>query len=195
VLLEDKNAVIYGGAGSIGSAAARAFAREGARVFLAGRTAETLDAVAEEIRAAGGKADTAVVDALDARAVDEHADAVAVEAGGLDVSFNVIAHPYTHEVPFQEMEVDGFLAPVEVAVRTTFLTARAAARHMIPKRSGVIMAFPGGLSRPYLRRRPGGALSAQTRGRVKTRAGGTVSNRVRVDPPPGCHGQPASARG
>jgi 3-oxoacyl-[acyl-carrier protein] reductase len=143
VLLEDKNAVIYGGAGSIGSAAARAFAREGARVFLAGRTAETLDAVAEEIRAAGGKADTAVVDALDARAVDEHADAVAVEAGGLDVSFNVIAHPHTHEVPFQEMEVDDFLAPVEVAVRTTFLTARAAARHMIPKRSGVIMAFGG----------------------------------------------------
>jgi 3-oxoacyl-[acyl-carrier protein] reductase len=150
VLLEDKNAVIYGGAGSIGSAAARAFAREGARVFLAGRTAETLDAVAEEIRAAGGKAETAVVDALDARAVDEHADAVATEAGGLDVSFNVIAHPYTHEVPFQEMEVDDFLAPVEVAVRTTFLTARAAARHMIPKRSGVIMAFggPGDRSAP-----------------------------------------------
>jgi 3-oxoacyl-[acyl-carrier protein] reductase len=143
MLLEDKNAVIYGGGGSIGGAAARAFAREGARVFLAGRTAETLDAVAEEIRASGGKADTAVVDALDERAVDEHADAVATEAGGLDVSFNVITHPHTHEVPFQEMEVDDFLAPVEVAVRTTFLTARAAARHMIPKRSGVILAFGG----------------------------------------------------
>ena len=150
MLLDDKNAVIYGGAGSIGSAAAKAFAREGARVFLAGRTAETLDAVAEEIRAAGGTADTAIVDALDERAVDEHADTVATEAGGLDVCFNVIAHPYTHEVPFQEMEVDDFLAPVEVAVRTTFLTARAAARHMIPKRSGVIMAFggPGDRSAP-----------------------------------------------
>jgi 3-oxoacyl-[acyl-carrier protein] reductase len=143
VLLEDKNAVIYGGAGSIGSAAAKAFAREGARVFLAGRTAETLDAVAEEIRAAGGKAATAVVDALDARAVDEHADAVAAEAGSLDVSFNVIAHPYTHQVPFHEMDADDFIAPVEVAVRTTFLTARAAARHMIPRRSGVILAFGG----------------------------------------------------
>ena len=76
MLLESKNAVIYGGGGSIGGAVARAFAREGARVFLAGRTPATLDAVAEEIRSAGGAAETAVVDALDENAVDEHADAV-----------------------------------------------------------------------------------------------------------------------
>src|ERR1700712_1596520 len=73
MLLETKNAVIYGGAGAIGGAVARAFAREGARVFLAGRTLATLDAVADEIRAAGGAAETAEVDALDPRAVDEHA--------------------------------------------------------------------------------------------------------------------------
>ena len=42
MLLENKNAVIYGGGGSIGGAVARAFAREGARVFLAGRTPATL---------------------------------------------------------------------------------------------------------------------------------------------------------
>ena len=82
MLLEDKNAVIYGGAGSIGGAVARAFGREGARVFLAGRTLATLDAVAEEIRAAGGAAETAEVDALDERAVDEHADAVAATIPG-----------------------------------------------------------------------------------------------------------------
>ena len=98
MLLENKNAVIYGGGGSIGGAVARAFAREGARVFLAGRTPATLEAVAEEIRAAGGTADTAQVDALDERAVDEHADAVAAEAGGIDISFNLIAHPYTHGI-------------------------------------------------------------------------------------------------
>lgn len=142
MLLEGKNAVIYGGGGSIGRAVAGAFAREGARVFLAGRTAATLDAVADEIRAAGGSVETAVVDALDERAVDQHADAVAAE-GGIDVSFNLIAHPYTHEVPFQDMDADDFVAPVEVAVRTTFLTARAAARQMIPKRSGAILAFGG----------------------------------------------------
>jgi NAD(P)-dependent dehydrogenase (short-subunit alcohol dehydrogenase family) len=68
VLLEDKNAVIYGGGGTIGGAVARAFAREGARVFLAGRTLTKLDDVAEEIRSVGGVAETAQVDALDGRA-------------------------------------------------------------------------------------------------------------------------------
>ena len=80
MLLEGKNAVIYGAAGSIGGAAARAFAREGARVFLAGRTLATLGAVAEEIRSTGGAAETAEVDALDEAAVDTHADAVAADA-------------------------------------------------------------------------------------------------------------------
>ena len=95
MLLESKNAVIYGGGGSIGGAVARAFAREGARVFLAGRTPAKLDAVADEIRSAGGAAETAVVDALDEHAVDEHADAVAAEAGGIDISFNS-DHPPAH---------------------------------------------------------------------------------------------------
>jgi 3-oxoacyl-[acyl-carrier protein] reductase len=150
MLLENKTAVIYGGGGAIGGAAARAFAREGARVYLAGRNAAALDAVAEDIRAAGGTVATAEVDALDEQAVDRHADAVAAEAGGLDVSFNVIGHPYTHGVPMAEMAVDDFMAPVDTAARTTFITARAAARHMIPRRSGVILAFggPGDRSAP-----------------------------------------------
>jgi 3-oxoacyl-[acyl-carrier protein] reductase len=143
VLLENKNAVIYGGGGSIGGAVARAFAREGARVFLAGRTLGKLEAVAHEIRSAGGAAETAEVDALAERAVDEHADAVAADAGGIDISFNLITHPHTHGIPLAEMAVDDFMAPIETAARTTFLTARAAARHMIPRRSGVILAFGG----------------------------------------------------
>jgi NAD(P)-dependent dehydrogenase (short-subunit alcohol dehydrogenase family) len=143
MLLEGKNAIIYGGGGSIGGAVARAFAREGATVHLVGRTLETLERVADEIRSAGGAAETAVVDALDEGAVDRHADRVAAQAGGIDISFNLITHPHTHGIPLAEMAVDDFMAPVEVAARTTFLTARAAARHMIPGRSGVILAFGG----------------------------------------------------
>jgi 3-oxoacyl-[acyl-carrier protein] reductase len=143
MLLENKTAVIYGGAGGVGNAVARAFAREGASVYLAGRTQATLDAVAAEIRAAAGTAETAMVDALDEGAVDRHADAVAAEAGGIDISFNLIAHPYTHGTPLAEMSVEDFMAPVDTAARTTFITARAAARHMIPRRSGVILAFGG----------------------------------------------------
>src|SRR5919201_478839 len=142
-LLTNKNAIIYGAGGSIGGAVARAFAREGATVFLAGRTQGTLDAVAGDICAAGGDARTAIVDAVDAEAVDQHADAVAAEAGSIDISFNVIAHPYAHGVQLAEMAVDDFMAPVDTAARTTFITARAAARHMIPRRSGVILAFGG----------------------------------------------------
>ncbi len=91
MLLEDRNAVIYGAGGAIGGAVARAFAREGARVFLAGRNRETLEAVATDIRATGGSAEVTVVEALNERAVDEHARAVAVQAGSIDVSFNLIS--------------------------------------------------------------------------------------------------------
>ena len=99
MLLDDRTAVIYGGGGAIGGAIARAFAREGATVHLAGRTAATLDAVADDIRAAGGSAETAVVDALDEGGVDSHADDVAARAGGIDISFNAISHNFVH-LPF-----------------------------------------------------------------------------------------------
>jgi NADP-dependent 3-hydroxy acid dehydrogenase YdfG len=69
MLLTNKTAVIYGAGGAIGGAVARAFAREGANVFLAGRTLASVDAVAKDIAAAGGQAETAQVDALDERAV------------------------------------------------------------------------------------------------------------------------------
>ena len=143
MLLEHKNAVVYGAGGSIGGAVSRAFAREGARVFLAGRTRATLETVAEAIRATGGTAQIAEVDALDEQAVDEHADAVAADAGGIDISFNLITHPFTHGTPMAEMSVDDYLAPVTLPVRSRFLTSRAAARHMIPRRSGVILFFGG----------------------------------------------------
>ena len=143
MLLEDRNAVVYGGAGSIGRAVARAFAREGARVFLAGRTQATLDEVAEEIRAAGGSAETAQVDALDRKAVDEHADAVSEQAGGIDISFNLISHGDVQGTPLAEMTPEDFERPVVTAVRTMFLTSTAAARHMIRQGSGVILVFGG----------------------------------------------------
>jgi 3-oxoacyl-[acyl-carrier protein] reductase len=143
MLLEDKNAVIYGAGGSIGGAVARAFAREGARVYLAGRARAKLDLVADDIRTAGGAAEVAEVDALDAEAVDEHADRVAAEAGSIDISFNLITHPSVHGTPLAEMELKDFTDPIVTAVTTTFLTARAAARHMMERRSGVILVFGG----------------------------------------------------
>jgi NAD(P)-dependent dehydrogenase (short-subunit alcohol dehydrogenase family) len=143
MLLEQKIAVIYGGGGPIGGAVARAFAREGARVFLAGRTQATLDAVANAIRAAGGAADTAVIDALDERAVDDFADGVAARGGTIDISFNAIAYGDVQR-PLRDLTIDEFLQPIATAMRTHFLTTKAAARHMVERGSGVILAFGGG---------------------------------------------------
>lgn len=143
MLLDDRNAVVYGGGGAIGGAVARAFAREGARVHLAGRTLDRLDAVAEGIRASGGLAETAVVDALDEDAVDRHADAAASSAGSLDISINVITHGDVQGTPLAEMSVADVERPVTTALRTNFVTARAAARHMTRQRSGVILFFGG----------------------------------------------------
>ncbi len=159
MLLADRSAVIYGGGGAIGGAVARAFAREGAQVFLAGRTEERLARVAEDIRAAGGVAHTAVVDALDGRAVGEHADEVAARAGGIDISFNLISQGDVQGTPLVEMALEDFERPVLTTLRSTLLTAQAAARHMIPAGSGVILVF-GGYGDPPRGHHLGGLLAA-----------------------------------
>ena len=143
MLLEHKNAIIYGGGGRIGGAVARAFAREGATVHLAGRTLDRLEQVAGQIRAAGGTAETATLDALDQTAVEAHADAVTARHGSIDISFNLISHGDVQGIPLVEMRLDDFTQPVVTALRTTFLTATAAARHMLRQGSGVILIFGG----------------------------------------------------
>src|SRR6476661_6690202 len=143
MMLQEKVAVIYGAGGPIGGAIAAAFAREGARVFLAGRTTANLDAVAEQIRADGGSADTAVVDALDERAVDAYVEAVVARSGRLDISCNVIGYGDVQR-PLLELAVDDFLQPITNAMRTQFLTTRAAARQMSKQGAGAILHFGGG---------------------------------------------------
>jgi 3-oxoacyl-[acyl-carrier protein] reductase len=151
VLLEGRTAIVYGGGGSIGGAVSRVFAREGASVHLAGRTLGSLEEVAEEIRAAGGAAEVAQVDALDESAVDEHADAVAGRAGGIDVCLNAISLGDVHGTPMVEMSLELFERPIRNAVRSTFLTSRAVARHMVTQGSGVILIFGGGGGRDPIR--------------------------------------------
>jgi NAD(P)-dependent dehydrogenase (short-subunit alcohol dehydrogenase family) len=144
MLLENKNTIVYGAGGAIGGGVAKAFAREGARVFLAGRTRDTLDKVAGEIAAAGGRAEVAVLDALDERAVDEHARAVAAQAGSLDVSFNLITRGDVQGIPLADMTTADFVRAITTGITTNFITARAAARHMIAQGSGVILALNSG---------------------------------------------------
>lgn len=138
MLLQDKTAVLYGG-GAITGAVATAFAREGARVFLAGRNEAKLQAIADRM----GGADIAVVDALDRDAVERHADAVLDAAGALDISFNLISHDVLQGTPMADMDCDDYVRPVQIAVRSLFLTATAAARRMASREGGVILVFGG----------------------------------------------------
>jgi NAD(P)-dependent dehydrogenase (short-subunit alcohol dehydrogenase family) len=141
MLLQDKVAVIYGAGGAIGSAVARAFAREGATLFLTGHTLAPVEAVAKDIVAAGGAAEAAQVDALDEQAIDQHLQAVTDQAGRVDVSFNAVGIPDKEilGVPLFELDVERFSQPIAAYTRSYFLTARLAARRMVANRSGVIM--------------------------------------------------------
>lgn len=142
MLLENRTAVIYGGGGSIGGAMADAFAAEGARVFLAGRTPARLEAVADRIRAAGGQAETAVVDAMDASAVNDHIDAVAEKAGSVDISVNLITQEGIFQ-PLADISTPDFVAAIGKALTTHLITTKAAARHMVRQESGVLLFFGG----------------------------------------------------
>jgi len=147
-MLKDKVAVIYGAAGAIGGAVARAFSSEGAKVFLTGRKRASLEAVASEIQSAGGSANAAEVDALDEQAVDKHLQSVIDKAGRVDISFNAVgmSNAKALGVPLIELDLEQFSRPITGYTTSYFLTARLAARRMVPNKSGVIMtvtALPG----------------------------------------------------
>ncbi|MCM5678954.1 SDR family oxidoreductase [Schlegelella sp. S2-27] len=152
--LEGKVAVVYGGGGAIGGAVARAFAREGARVHLAGRTQARLDAVAAEIVAAGGQAECAALDVLDEEAVEHHASAVAEATGRFDVMLNAVGISHVQGTPLLELGYDEYAHPLEGYTRSNFLTARAAARRMVRQGTGVILM----LSTPGARMAGGGFM-------------------------------------
>ncbi len=147
--LKDKVAVIYGASGAIGGAVARAFAKEGAKLFITGRRLGAVEAVAREIAAAGGLAEASTVDALDERAVDAHLQAVIEKAGRVDVSFNAIglANTRLQGVPLTELSLEQFSLPIASYTRSNFLTARLAARRMLTQRSGVILTVTPVVSR------------------------------------------------
>jgi 3-oxoacyl-[acyl-carrier protein] reductase len=152
MLLQNKNALIYGGGGAVGGAVARAFAREGATVYLAGRTLAGLGRVAQEISAAGGKAETAEVDTMDEKAVDRHADGVSARAGRIDIALNAVGIAHVQGTPFAELSYEDYAYPITAYMRTNFLTAKAVARHMAKQGSGVILLLAPG---------PGARMSGQ----------------------------------
>jgi len=142
MLLDSKTAIVYGGGGAIGSAVARAYAREGADVHLAGRTRATLEEVAQRIRDDGGSAHVAQVDVLDRAAVARHVDAAA--SCGIDICFNATSNDDVQGMPLLAMQPGEFLRPVTKAVTAHFNIATAVGRHMTRRGRGVILVMAGG---------------------------------------------------
>jgi NAD(P)-dependent dehydrogenase (short-subunit alcohol dehydrogenase family) len=152
-LLETKKAVVFGAGGSIGSAVATELAAEGAEVFLSGHTRPNVEKVAQHIRAAGGRAHTEVVDALDERAVDAYVQSIRSAAGRIDVVFNAMGpliSQYANGTIAVDLGTEQFMTPLLTMVKSQFITSRAAARCMTLQRSGAIILLTGSPARGHI---------------------------------------------
>lgn len=149
MILASKHALVFAATGGIGSEVARTFAREGAHVWLSGRDAARLEALADEIRAAGGAATAETLDATDSAAISAYVDRVAASAGQIDVCFNAIGLPPTelgYPAESATQDRDQFMKPLEVILGSTFLTSRAAAAQMAHQGGGAIVTLSATLS-------------------------------------------------
>jgi NAD(P)-dependent dehydrogenase (short-subunit alcohol dehydrogenase family) len=167
-ILQGKQAIVFGAGGSIGAAVAKEFAAEGAEVSLSGRTRSSVEAVAEEITRAGGRAHVAVVDALDDVAVNEYLGGVATQAGRIDVVLDATgpqARDYGNAKTAVELTIDEFMLPVTTILKSHFITARAAARRMVEQRSGVIIFVTGSPARGHV---PGATAIGAAFGAIET---------------------------
>ena len=167
-ILEQKHAVVFGAGGSIGSAVAKELAAEGAEVFLAGRTKSNVEEVAKQITAAGGCAHMAVLDALDDAAINNYMDGIAKQNGRIDVVLNAVG-PLVKEYGAGKRAVDltieEVMLPLTTIVKSNFITAHAAVRHMIKQRSGVIIFLTGSTARGHVE---GGTSIGVTFGAIET---------------------------
>lgn len=147
MLLKDRTAIVYGGSGAVGGAVAKAFAREGARVFIAARGRDGLEAVAREISAAGGRVDVAPVDATDQQAVEAHLAEIVQEAGPVKIMFNAIEWGDTQGAELTDMALERLMLPIRTSLTSWFYTGTAAARHMAENGGGAIVGITANAAR------------------------------------------------
>lgn len=148
-------AVVFGAGEALGGAVARRFARAGYHAVPSRRKAERLEALAAAIRDDGGKATAIACDARDEEAVQALYERVEDEIGPVEVAvFNAGAW---HNAPIAEMTARVYRQVWDTAAFAGFLTAREAARRMVPRGKGTIL-FTGATA--SLRGGPGFAAFA-----------------------------------
>jgi 3-oxoacyl-[acyl-carrier protein] reductase len=152
-ILKGKYAVVFGAGGSIGAAVAKEFAAEGAEVFLSGRTKSKVEQVASQIVAAGGRSHAAAIDTLDDSAVNQYIDGIVRQAGKIDIVIDLTgpaAKEYGNGKTAVDLPVEEFMVPLQSMMKSRFITARSAARHMVKQNTGVIIFVTGSPARPHV---------------------------------------------
>jgi NAD(P)-dependent dehydrogenase (short-subunit alcohol dehydrogenase family) len=145
--LNGKSAIVTGASRGIGAATARAFAAAGASVALAARDEQSLQRLADEITASGGRALAVRTDLADPAAVEQLVARTVAEFGGLDIAFNNAAgggHPPT---PLTDVAVEDFDSAIAINLRGTFLCMKYEIAAMLNGGGGAIvnMASTAGL--------------------------------------------------
>lgn len=137
VRFADAVALITGGGSGIGAASARLLAAEGAAVGLLGRTAGTVEAVAEGIRQAGGRALALPGDVASEPDVERAVVQTVAEFGRLDVLVaNAGIQLHQRDRPVHEQALDAWEETQAVNLRGVFLCCRAAVRQMLAQDRG-----------------------------------------------------------
>ena len=151
MLLQNKNAILFAAGGSVGGAIARSLAKAGAKVFLSNHHIDPVQKLADEIIAAGGKAEVALVDALNEKEVNDYINEIVKKAGSIDISMNLIKTEDIQGIPLVDLPFEDFIRPIRRVSESHFLTGAAAGRIMIRQGAGVILsltATPGGIGYP-----------------------------------------------
>jgi 3-oxoacyl-[acyl-carrier protein] reductase len=152
--LKNKVAVVFAASGEIAGAVAKSLSLHGVKVYVTARNLDSVNALAQEIKAKGGSAEAYKVDALKETEIDSLLSKVIADNGKLDIVFNGIGanyvemggRPATTSATFEQ-----FMAPIEKICGSQFLTSRTAAKYMMQTKSeGTILLLTAALSRSKL---------------------------------------------
>lgn len=135
--LAGRIAIVTGGGRGIGRAIALGLAAAGASVAVAGRTVESIEGVAEEIRAMGAQALAVPTDLSDPSQIDALAAKVLDAFGRVDILVNNAARSFLRGL--MDLREDGWDKVFDVNVKAVWLLSRAVARQMMERKSGCII--------------------------------------------------------
>ncbi|MEO1540123.1 MAG: SDR family NAD(P)-dependent oxidoreductase, partial [Pseudomonadota bacterium] len=135
--LNGRRALITGSSQGIGLALAHGLAEAGAALVLNGRSADKLEAAADDLRATGATVETMLADVTDHDAVRAAVDHVEAEHGPIDILVNNAG--MQHRTPLEEFPADAFERLLQTNIASVFHVGQAVARHMIGRGAGKII--------------------------------------------------------